>query len=360
MNRIAVISSWAWIKVANNYGALLQYYALQQYLTRKNNYVFWIKWEFYKRWKGTRLDNVKLLLRHLLIYLSSYRCHRTFLKFCRDYLNMSVQTYTEESEADSYPIADYYITGSDQVWGGTQPECFLSFVNDNSKKIAYAASFGKGEITQEHFEKIAPWIRQFAHVSIREENGIEICRRMKVEATHLLDPTFLLDEDDYPHRQLYIKNPYIFAYLLNVGSKNDVHWYELKDYALKTNCDLKVCAVQGSEYLFCNKDLVYPSPTEWLSYYKQARCVVTNTFHGTVFAIIHHKPFLCILQRGSSANQNTRMSSLLSTLGLEDRILNCEDSIEVSINRPINWQKVSTLITDWRKKSDAFLNFLND
>ena len=89
-------------------------------------------------------------------------------------------------------------------------------------------------------------------------------------------------------------------------------------------------------------------------------CVVTNTFHGTVFAIIHHKPFLCILQRGSSANQNTRMSSLLSTLGLEDRILNCEDSIEVSINRPINWQKVSTLITDWRKKSDAFLNFLND
>ena len=93
---------------------------------------------------------------------------------------------------------------------------------------------------------------------------------------------------------------------------------------------------------------------------KQARCVVTNTFHGTVFAIIHHKPFLCILQRGSSANQNTRMSSLLSTLGLEDRILNCEDSIEVSINRPINWQKVSTLITDWRKKSDAFLNFLND
>ena len=81
MNRIAVISSWAWIKVANNYGALLQYYALQQYLTRKNNYVFWIKWEFYKRWKGTRLDNVKLLLRHPLIYLSSYRCHRTFLKF---------------------------------------------------------------------------------------------------------------------------------------------------------------------------------------------------------------------------------------------------------------------------------------
>ena len=52
MNRIAVISSWAWIKVANNYGALLQYYALQQYLTRKNNYVFWIKWEFYKRWNG--------------------------------------------------------------------------------------------------------------------------------------------------------------------------------------------------------------------------------------------------------------------------------------------------------------------
>lgn len=70
MNRIAVISSWAWIKVANNYGALLQYYALQQYLTRKNNYVFGLNGNFIK--DGKELDWIMsscCFVTHLSIYL---------------------------------------------------------------------------------------------------------------------------------------------------------------------------------------------------------------------------------------------------------------------------------------------------
>mgnify|MGYP006982206246 FL=1 len=85
----------------------------------------------------------------------------SFMKFCKDYLNMSENVYTELSDATSYPLADYYITGSDQVWGGTQPKCFLSFVRDDKKKISYAASFGKGEITKEHLETITPWVKNF-------------------------------------------------------------------------------------------------------------------------------------------------------------------------------------------------------
>ena len=284
----------------------------------------------------------------------------SFMKFCKDYLNMSENVYTELSDATSYPLADYYITGSDQVWGGTQPKCFLSFVRDDKKKISYAASFGKGEITKEHLETITPWVKQFTHVSVREAEGVDICRQMGVNAQHLLDPTLLLNECDYPHQKLKIKRTYVFVYWLNLRSKSDVRWSEIEAFAKQSGNDLKICAVQGSQYLFSNAELVYPSPVAWLSYYQQAQYIVTNTFLGTVFAIIHRKPFLCILQSGASANQNTRMKSLLFSLGLEDRILKLEENIATAMSKSIDWNQVTDTIQLCRKKSDAFFSFLDD
>lgn len=360
MRRIAIISSYAWIKVANNYGALLQYYALQQYLNRKGYYAFWIRFELYNTsLKNTIVGSFKKLLKAPLVYLYTCRCHRTFMRFCSDYLNMSEQTFSIYSDSKSYPMADYYITGSDQVWGGCQPECFLSFVSDNSKKIAYAASFGKDEITQDHLDIITPWVRQFAKVSVREDKGVEICRRMEVEAHHLLDPTLLIDEDAYPHRDRIFSRPYIFAYLLNLKSKEDIRWNELKEFSTSCDHELKLCVVQGTQYLFNHCDLVYPDPIEWLTMYKYSECIVTNTFHGTIFAIIHRKPFLCILQNGISANQNVRMKSLLNVLGLDERILSQHDNIKEAMKRPIYWDDVFSRLESWRLRTDTFFSFLS-
>ncbi|MCG0150109.1 polysaccharide pyruvyl transferase family protein [Phocaeicola vulgatus] len=226
--------------------------------------------------------------------------------------------------------------------------------------MSYAASFGKGEITKEHLETITPWVKQFTHVSVREAEGVDICRQMGVNAQHLLDPTLLLNECDYPHQKLKIKRTYVFVYWLNLRSKSDVRWSEIEAFAKQSGNDLKICAVQGSQYLFSNAELVYPSPVAWLSYYQQAQYIVTNTFHGTVFAIIHRKPFLCILQSGASANQNTRMKSLLFSLGLEDRILKLEENIATAMSKSIDWNQVTDTIQLCRKKSDAFFSFLDD
>ena len=75
-------------------------------------------------------------------------------------------------------MADYYITGSDQVWGGMLPANYLTFVNDDDKKVAYAASFGKSEISSEHAQKVKPWVKAFKHISVREESGVGICESL--------------------------------------------------------------------------------------------------------------------------------------------------------------------------------------
>lgn len=360
MKRIAIISSFAWIKIANNYGALLQYYALQQYLYHKGYYAFWTKYVLSTSNYVAFKNAIRRIFQNPIIAYKSFACHKSFMRYCKDYLNLSDDTYTKESINDSYPKADYYITGSDQVWGGTLPANYLTFVTDNNKKIAYAASFGKSEISSEHAQKIKQWIKAFKHISVREESGVEICESLGCKAEHLLDPTLLLDAGAYPHRDRIISNKFVFSYFLNVSALDNIRWNEIQEYVRNANLGLKVCSVQGSQYLFDSQYLVFPNPVEWLTYYRDAELIVTNTFHGTVFAIIHHKPFVCILQTGQSAKQNTRMTSLLSMFDLDNRILEDNNKIENVASMPIDWKHVEERLSLWRNKTDKFFNFLNE
>lgn len=360
MKRIAIISSFAWIKVANNYGALLQYYALQQYLYNKGHYAFWIRYVLPTNTIRTLKNIIKMVLKSPSVALNTYLCHRSFLKYCKEYLNLSKDKYTECSLDESYPLADYYITGSDQVWGGTIPANYLCFVKDNHKKIAYAASFGRTDIDKKQLEIVAPWIKAFNHISVRESSGVEICKSIGCTAEHLLDPTLLIDSNKYPHTRRMVNNSYLFAYFLNVKNLDDIQWQSILDYSEQKGIELKVCAVQGAQFMFSKKFLVLPSPIEWLTYYRDAELIFTNTFHGTVFAIIHHRPFVCILQSGNSAKQNTRMTSLLTIFGLCDRICDGSSQVFDIALKPIDWNYVDKVLQEWRLRTDNFFKFIHD
>jgi len=82
--------------------------------------------------------------------------------------------------------------------------------------------------------------------------------------------------------------------------------------------------LQGSELAIPENFVFTPSPAEWLNAYAQADCVLTNSFHGTVFAILMRKPFLVVTQNGKTATENGRFYSILGKLGLESRIFNRE------------------------------------
>lgn len=318
--KIGVISSYACVRSANNYGALLQYFALQCYLRNRGHEPYWIK-------SILPQSSLRLLARHIKNYRSPrlvgafYKCHQTFEDFQSRYLSVTEREYHGNADLSTdCPPADFYITGSDQVWGADLKENYLRFVADSHRKIAYAASFGRDRIDSAQMATIAPWIQDFAYVSVREASGVDICRSMGVEAQHLLDPTLLIDADAYPGKELSGKKNLLTCYFLNVTDTQSIRLDEIRKYAADENLRLSIASCQYSERFFDKSELVMPSPEEWLRNYRDAKCVVTNTFHGTVFAIIFRKPFVTILQSGASSKQNTRMLSLLEMFGLEERI----------------------------------------
>lgn len=255
-------------------------------------------------------------------------------------------------------MADYYITGSDQVWGGTLKPNYLTFVKDDMKKIAYAASFGKDNIPDEQLKTVGPWVKSFRAISVREMTGVDICKHIGVDAIHLLDPTLLLQSEEYPtiERREIKLGKYYFSYFLNAKSAEAIRLTKILEFTRQQHAQYKVAAIQGTEAFIPMRNLVTPSPEFWLTYYRESEGVITNTFHGTVFAIIYHRPFAVILQRGESGKQNGRILSLLDMFHLTDRIWDDTSDLSTIMNQPINWDLIESERLKWVEKTDSFFS----
>lgn len=357
----AVISSYAYIRGHNNYGSILQYYALQQYLIKFNIEAYWIRFMFPTVQTLKEFMKKSLLeLRHGFRVKNIYFHIRTqigFRNFIHNKCHVSALKYDSlDKLKKNPPKADIYITGSDQVWGGWLEPNYLTFAPKRKKKIAYAVSFGKRELTEEHQYNIQDWVRQFEAVSVREASGFEICKKMGMEAVHLLDPTLLLDDVDYLPSNVarFEKSRYVFCYFINERNSDNLRITDIESFCSGLGAKLKVTGIEGPEIIVPSKYLCQYAPKEWLNHYKYADYIFTNTFHGTIFCIIFRKQFCVLLQKGVCEKQNERLLSVLGMFGLQDRILRHGESIQDVIDKPVDWDYVEKIKSEWRMKTDVF------
>lgn len=356
--KIGIISSYAFIKNNNNYGALLQYFALQTYLQKMGHEAYWIRTIVSR---NTPLNLLKKLyhFKSLRLFFNWICVHRGFIEFVRKHLRVTDAEYSSFNEIQQNPpFADVYVTGSDQVWGSEKlKENYLLFAPQGCKKIAYAASFGRDSISDGMAQTIKPWLDDFYAISVRESSGVDICKKMGAAAEHLIDPTFLIDALDYPSSpKRRFSKPYIYCYFLNAGSRDAVRYEELKAFAQRMDLDLRICAVQGTEKLFEKKYLVFPTPEEWLTDYRHAEYIVTNTFHGTVFAMINHKSFASILQKGATSKQNSRLTYLLDIFSMQNHLYKDTDDVSFVLNQTINWSNFEAIKKKYILKSNDYFN----
>ena len=200
------------------------------------------------------------------------------------------------------------LVGSDQVWRPQKfppvHDMYLDFCKNESnlKRIAYAASFGvdNWEYTPMQSEVCARLVKKFDAVSVREETGIKLCKEhLGVDATWVLDPTLLLNKEDYSEVCADIpkksKN-YLAAYILDMN--DDIH-----------NLCESIAAEQNLVplYFSSGKNATLTVP-EWLAMFRDASYVVTDSFHGTVFSIIFGKEFKCLYNKSRGS---ARFDSLL-------------------------------------------------
>lgn len=221
---------------------------------------------------------------------------------------------------------DGVICGSDQVWNpyitNTDLNYFLSFCGPDTKRIAYAPSFGISEFPKEFTEEIRPELKKFAHLSAREKNGAQLLESLlDRQVAAVLDPTFLIPSQEW--KKLEKAHPLAegrYVLYFPVRSSNVLLQFS-RELAEKKNANLIV--VEGNFLRrLRNKDsrIQYAldlSPGEWLSLVHHADCVVTNSFHGAAFAIHYHKDFYL----ECSSKTNSRLVQLMETTGLEHRVI---------------------------------------
>ena len=273
--------------------------------------------------------------------------------------------YPEKVTADKHVLwesakrYDGVICGSDQVWNplitDTDLSFFLDFCGPDTKRIAYAPSFGISEFSGEFTEKIRPELEKFRHLSVREEVGVRYVESLvnhKVDT--VLDPTFLIPKQDWialEKAHPLAKGKYIFCYPVRKSAALIRFGRELAE---KKNATLIV--VEGNFLTqLRNKDVRIQyaldiSPEEWLYLMHHADCVVTNSFHGAAFSVHYQKDFFL---ECSSAKANSRLEQLAALCGLEDRII--RDSFD-GANLPIDYESVEARIAPARQASLDYLN----
>ena len=259
-----------------------------------------------------------------------------------------------------------FIVGSDQVWRAVYarvltapPFFFLSFASQEQRKrsFAYAASFGTDEWegTPEETVECTRLLKDFKAVSVREHSGIRICREVfGVEAVQMPDPTLLLEPEDYSRliRRWWTRrlpHPSMAVYLLD---ETDEKKKLTQDIAEQAGLYPQQLTAHGDAPRAM--DRIPLSIPQWLRCIREAECVLTDSFHGCVFAIIYNKPFVCL---GNEGRGNARFDTLLGTFGLEDRLITnatTEKVLQV-LNTPIDWKRVNAIHDSERERGINFL-----
>jgi len=252
-------------------------------------------------------------------------------QFKRDNLCFSPRSFASGRELlEAPPLYDAYVVGSDQVWNqqitGHSPTFFLDFAPDRARKIAYAASFGHDRTTEIDWEAIRPLLARLDAVSVRECAAVEIMRGMIAgQVFHALDPTLLWTAERWSRLAApeTSARPYLLAYVLpGDGAVEST----IRDLARRWS------RAEGLGVVYLNqrpyrrfvpheKNDFTAGPAEFLSLLSRASGVVTNSFHGTAFSIVFHRPFLSVYRPPGSgpAVRSGRIVSLLSRVGLESQ-----------------------------------------
>lgn len=340
-----------------NYGAVLQAYALQKYIEKNN-----IKTElidYYPLELKTRVfvgSCLRFKFRNLWF---DYKKERKFKEFRKNELILSKKRYFSNKQL--YQTNGLYtdvICGSDQVWNESfvkgvefgkhpTPSYYLNFVDEKTNRISYAVSFGTDKLSDYTKSVVRGEILKFKKIAVRENTGAMIVQNLGKDTTITLDPTLLLDASDYNNliKEKKYKNSSVFSYILH---NNQAEAIRISDYCKKRYKE----AITADYY---KPDFgVY----EWIYNIKNSDFVVTNSFHGVVFSIIFNTNFIVTLVEGSKMND--RIFTLLTPLGLENRIINnCDESlIDAKINSKINWDEVNAKKQELRKDSYEYLNLI--
>lgn len=360
-----------------NYGGILQAYALQQVLQgmgheamvidEEKQFHFSLKRhiEMYVKGKVKRLLQGKNAIIYSPEYYKQLWAARTRYtgQFVSEHIVRRVVKDVSEIAEGEF---DAFVVGSDQIWRAryAQPfpgvgNAFLLFSKGwNIKRISYAASFGTDhwEYNKSDTVNCSMMAQAFDAISVREASGIMLCREyLGVDAQQNIDPTLLLDADDYV--KLVKRNTpqspgTLMCYALDQGKEvEDIVSCIAKEKMLTPF----YANSQTENHRLTLEERVQPPVEQWLQGFRDAEFVVTDSFHACIFSILYRKPFVVI---GNKCRGVTRFESLLQIFGLEGRLVSSYEDYKQKAEellQPIDYEPVYRILAEKRGEAIKFL-----
>ncbi|WP_170106917.1 polysaccharide pyruvyl transferase family protein [Agitococcus lubricus] len=361
---------------SDNFGAVLQAYALRKWFIDRGLDAHFVNYHpryveeggdfiqpFNPKYWRMNLKILYLKLSHTKsILLGNKEQAKRFQSFRTEMLGVEGKRLEHLHELND--LGDKYrlvVCGSDQIWNpseqkGLDPAYFLNFPGKQvAHRISYAPSFGRDILPAAFHQQATTLFHGLSSISVREKSGIDIVKQLSNRSATLVpDPTFLHDS---------------YQELLTIS--NEQREGHIFCYALRTGQGIREACEQTAQHYNINilspynvhrrwqeiGETVYPGPADWLKLIANAKCVMTNSFHGTVFAILFKRPFLVIGLPGAKKGLNERAKNLLAQLGLSDRFVEGDalDNIVARLEAPINWAYVDECRQKMKAAGDTFL-----
>lgn len=353
----------------NNYGSVLQALATQEVLasvgyesefvnyTRENCTYSFLKKQVYKGYRscgGIRSFYPVTKMLQARWCLITKKRNKVFDLFRKQYIKLSEEYSSAQELIDHPPVADVYITGSDQTWnieynGGVLGEYFLNYAPKNAKKIALSVSIGMEHIPKEFTEEMSYYVKNYNGVSVREESAVTVLRELGYNnAVHILDPTLILSAEEWI-QLLHLKKSeksYVLVYQLNENK-------DMLNFAVRLaqdhDLELVILSVLKCRTVNYKHTVVRNcNPEQFLEFIKNAQYVVTDSFHGTAFSFNFNKNVYVF----NPPRYSTRLTSILKLFGSEFRLVKDKCWKEIT---DIDYNRVNSVLVAERKKAKEFL-----
>ena len=286
-----------------------------------------------------------------------------FNGFVKKYFTNLSEPYAgwENLVKESAKSYDMFLCGSDQLWLPNNLGSHfytLEFAPDNKLKIAYATSFGVSQIPERQKKATAKYLNRFQCLSTRELAGQKIIQELTgKKASVVCDPTLLFDAKGWaellPERKI-VEEPYVFCYFLGT---NEEHRTAANEFKKRTGLKLVTCPFLDN---FVEKDQQFGDiqmfdidAADFVNIIRHAEYILTDSFHGSVFSILHHKKFMTFNRFTAGVNsRNSRIDSLCTLLGLSERRFNGNVT---DVEKDIDYKGVEEKLLKLREASLEYL-----
>jgi len=348
---------------AHNYGAVLQAYALQEYLLSKGYDACVIDYRpsyltnLYRTFFPERYRQLNPLLR-MKVFIGEclrFKKRNKRYKAFEGFITGKLRLLKMDLHSDVHDV-DVFVFGSDQIWNptichGFDPVYWGDFkAAKNKLRISYAVSMGKTSLTVTEEMEIKRGLELMDHISVREKLlQHNLTRLTSKNVANVVDPTLLVPVTVFDHiaKDPVVNGPYVLLYQVY---REDPEIMKLaRHVASQVNGVVIEVLSVIKRWKSQPHKLEYASPAEFLGLVKHACCIVTSSFHGAAFSVIFRKPFYTLRL---DHPLDSRSASLLASLGLQERMI---EKNELATFSPIDYDLVSWKLAEQKKQSESYL-----